>query len=120
MGSFAPVKQPVDTSALPPGLRIDKFLWFSRLLKSRSDAAKLCESRHVRLDGRTIDKAHATVRPGSVISFPRHGRVIIVRVLALPLRRGPGQEAAAAYQDLSGDKKPAITPFEPAFASAGA
>jgi ribosome-associated heat shock protein Hsp15 len=91
------------------GLRLDKFLWYSRLLKTRADAAKLCESRHLRLDGRVIDKAHAIVRVGSVLSFPRHGEVKIVRVTQLPVRRGPASEAADTFQDLSGPKKPAIT-----------
>jgi ribosome-associated heat shock protein Hsp15 len=91
------------------GVRLDKFLWFSRLMPSRADAAKLCESRHLRLDGRVIDKAHATVRVGSVISFPKHGDVRIVRVMQLPVRRGPASVAALTYQDLSSPKKPAIS-----------
>lgn len=105
----------LSTVTLRPAasLRLDKFLWFSRLQSSRGDAVKLCESRHLRLDGRVIDKAHAPVRIGSVIGFPRHGRVMIVRVKALPERRGPAREAAATYEDLSAPKKPAITPADP-------
>jgi ribosome-associated heat shock protein Hsp15 len=91
------------------GLRLDKFLWFSRLMPTRADAAKLCESRHLRLDGRVIDKAHATVRIGSVLSFPRHGNVKIVRVMQLPVRRGSACVAAHTYQDLSNLEKPAIS-----------
>jgi ribosome-associated heat shock protein Hsp15 len=102
------------------GLRLDKFLWFSRLMPSRADAAKLCESRHLRLDGRVIDKAHATVRIGSVLSFPRQGAVKIIRVMQLPVRRGSASIAALTYQDLSNLKKPAISAsqrdFEPAYA----
>lgn len=82
------------------GMRLDKWLWFSRLSPSRSDARKLCESRHLRLDGRVIDRSCATVRPGSVLSFPRGERVIAVRVEALTERRGPYSEACGLYTSL--------------------
>jgi len=68
-------------------LRLDKWLWFARLTKSRSDAQRLCESRHLRLDGRVIDRPSALVRAGSVVSFPKFDDVIIVRVLGIAERR---------------------------------
>jgi ribosome-associated heat shock protein Hsp15 len=83
------------------GLRIDKWLWFTRLTKSRSEAARLCESRHVRLDGRVIDRAHTLVRVGQVISFQRAGQILAVRVQILPDRRGPAPLARTQYDILS-------------------
>ena len=83
------------------GLRLDKWLWFARLTKSRSDAQRLCESRHLRLDGRVIDRASALVRAGSVVSFAKSDEVIVVRVEALSDRRGPFVEACELYTDLS-------------------
>ena len=53
-----------------PSLRIDKFLWFARLSKSRSVAQALAEDGHIRLNGRRIDRAHAPVRAGDLITFP--------------------------------------------------
>lgn len=82
------------------GMRIDKWLWFSRLAGSRSEAQKLCESRRLRMDGRVIDRSCATVRPGAVLSFPRNDQVIAVRVETLAERRGPTTEAAALYTPL--------------------
>lgn len=84
-----------------PGLRLDKWLWYARLTKSRSDAQDLAESRHLRLDGRVIERASALVRPGQVLSFPWNDRVKIVRVEALADRRGPFSEAQHLYTDLS-------------------
>ncbi len=84
------------------GMRLDKWLWFSRLSGSRSDAQKLCESRRLRLDGRVIERSCAQVRPGSVLSFPRGDRVIAVRVEALAERRGPCAEARMLYTPLLG------------------
>jgi ribosome-associated heat shock protein Hsp15 len=48
------------------------------------------------------------VRVGSVIAFPLHDRVRILRVLELPTRRGPSSEARACYEELGVDEpKPA-------------
>ena len=81
--------------------RLDKWLWFARLTKSRSQAQDLCESRRLRLDGRVVDRASAQVRAGSVLSFPRGDEIIVVRVEGLAERRGPYEEARHLYTDLS-------------------
>lgn len=82
-------------------MRVDRFLWFARLAKTRSFAQQVAEARHLRIDGRVIDRAHAPVRIGNVLTFPLHGRVRVVRVEALPPRRGPPVEARACYFDLT-------------------
>ena len=82
-------------------LRIDKFLWFARLAKSRSEAKAIAEARHLRIDGRVVDRASASVRQGSVIAYPRGGRVHVLRVERLPERRGPFTIASQCYTDLS-------------------
>lgn len=83
--------------------RIDRFLWFTRLVKTRSAAQALAEGGHMRIDGRPIDRAHAAVRPGNVLSFPLYGRIRVIRIEALPPRRGPAPEARLCYADLSPD-----------------
>lgn len=85
-----------------PSLRIDKYLWFARLSKSRSAAQKLAEDGHIRLNGRRIERAHAPVRTGDLITFP-HGEegVRVVRVIQLPVRRGPAPEAQSCYDELT-------------------
>ena len=74
-------------------LRIDKFLWFARIVKTRALAQALAEKGRLRLNGRVIDKAHAPVRVGDVLSFARRGEVRVLRIEALPARRGPPAEA---------------------------
>ena len=83
-----------------PSLRIDKFLWFVRLAKSRSMAQKMAEDGHIRLNGRRIERAHAPVRMGDLITFPHHHGVRVVRVVQLPGRRGPAPEAQSCYEEL--------------------
>nr|NUR38243.1 RNA-binding S4 domain-containing protein [Sphingomonas sp.] len=63
---------------------------------------------HVRIDGTRVLKQSEEVRVGSVVAFPLHDRVRILRVLELPTRRGPSSEARACYEELGVDEaKPA-------------
>ncbi len=43
------------------------------------------------------------MRLGSVVALPLHGRVIVLRVLSLPARRGPPAEAHLCYEELGID-----------------
>jgi ribosome-associated heat shock protein Hsp15 len=89
-------------------VRVDRFLFFIRLVKSRSLAQGLIETGHVRVDGRRVEKSSEEVRVGSILAFPLHERVRILRVLCLPERRGPATEARACYEELGIDEpKPA-------------
>lgn len=81
-------------------LRIDKYLWFARLAKDRSVAQKMAEAGFIRVNGRRIDRSHASIRAGDLITFPYGDRVRIVRVLSLPFRRGPAAEAALLYEEI--------------------
>ena len=90
-----------DVGGPGPGQRLDKFLWAARFLKTRSLAADLCAQGRIRVSGRLVDKAHALVRVGDVLTFPLGARIRVVRILALPTRRGPASEAQGLYEDLS-------------------
>lgn len=85
-------------------MRIDLFLHRIRLVKSRTLAQALVEQGTTRIDGRRIEKPSDNVRVGSVISLPLHGRVRIIRVLAMPARRGPAAEAHAAYEEIEAER----------------
>ena len=82
-------------------MRLDKFLWFVRLVKTRASAQKIAGEGHLRIDGRPVDRAHAEVRAGQVLTVPLHNHVRVLRIEALPSRRGPAAEARACYTDLS-------------------
>jgi ribosome-associated heat shock protein Hsp15 len=82
-------------------MRIDKFLWFVRLVKTRSLAQQLVEDGHLRIDGRPASRAAADVKIGNVLTFPLRDRVRVLRVEALPERRGPAIEAQACYTELN-------------------
>jgi ribosome-associated heat shock protein Hsp15 len=81
-------------------MRLDRFLWFARIAKTRSAAQAIAEKGTLRIDGRRIERSAAPVRIGSVLAFPLFGKVRVLRVEALPHRRGPPAEALACYQNL--------------------
>jgi ribosome-associated heat shock protein Hsp15 len=85
-------------------VRIDRFLFFIRLVKSRSLAQGLIDTGYVRLDGKRVEKPSDQVAIGSVIAFPLREKVRALRVLALPTRRGPPAEARACYEELGIDE----------------
>ncbi len=84
-------------------MRLDRFLFFIRLLKSRTQAQALLEEGRTRIDGRRVEKTSETVRVGATITLPLRGAVRVIRVVSLPLRRGPAPEARACYEELGVD-----------------
>ena len=79
-------------------LRIDKLLWFLRLAATRATAQEWAGTGHIRLNGRRIERASATVRPGDMVVLPVGGGVRVIEVLTIPVRRGPAPEAQACYR----------------------
>ena len=81
-------------------LRLDKWFWYARFIKSRSLATKLCNSGKVRVNGSLIKKAHQSVTPGDVLTFPVGSNIRVIKIIKLGNRRGPAKEAQALYEDL--------------------
>jgi ribosome-associated heat shock protein Hsp15 len=81
-------------------VRIDRYLYCIRLTKSRTLAQSVLDQGRTRIDGKRVDKPSEPVKVGSVIALPLRGEVRVIRVLALPLRRGPSAEARAAYEEI--------------------
>jgi ribosome-associated heat shock protein Hsp15 len=85
-------------------VRIDRFLFFIRLAKSRTLAQAVIADGHVRVDGRRVEKPSEEVRVGSIVALPLNDRVRVLRVVALPQRRGPAAEARDCYEELGIDE----------------
>lgn len=89
-------------------MRVDRFLFFVRLVKSRTIAQHVIDEGYVRIDGKRVEKPAEEVRVGSIVALPLRAEVQVLRVLALPARRGPAAEARACYEELGIDEpKPA-------------
>lgn len=81
--------------------RLDRWLWFARIVKSRTLAASLISEGKVRLNRERVGKPSQTVRPGDVVTAAAHRKIHVLRILDLGARRGPPAEARALYEDLS-------------------
>lgn len=88
--------------------RLDKWLWFARVLKSRTLAAKLVSEGHVRINGVRADAPAKSVGPGDVLTISLERAVKVLRIVSGGLRRGPFEEARLLYEDLSPPPPPRI------------
>src|SRR3954463_6616587 len=79
-------------------LRVDRWLWCTRLFKSRSLAADAVGGGKVRVNDRRVKPAQA-VRVGAPVTITRRGFDFECRVLALPQRRGAASIAQACYEE---------------------
>lgn len=80
--------------------RIDKWLWHSRVIRTRADAAALVSKGHVRVNGvRQSAPGHA-LKAGDVLTIALDARVRVLKVIGFSERRGDAQAALALYEDL--------------------
>lgn len=79
--------------------RLDQWLWFARLVKSRSLAARLCSAGAVIVNGSPVKKANHLIRSGDVVVVPQGPWQHTVRVVGLGFRRGPAAEARLLYEE---------------------
>jgi ribosome-associated heat shock protein Hsp15 len=81
--------------------RVDKWLWHARVVRTRSTAAALVTSGHVRINGARIDAPARAVRPGDVVTVGLDRTVRVMKVVGFVERRGGSESARALYEDLS-------------------
>ena len=79
-------------------VRVDRWLWAARLVKTRSLAAETVKGGRVHVNGRAI-KPSRELRPGDRLEITSGAvrRIVIVRATAE--RRGPAREAALLYEE---------------------
>jgi ribosome-associated heat shock protein Hsp15 len=85
-------------------IRLDKFLWCARIVKTRGLARQMVEQGVVRLNRARIVKPGHDIHIGDILTFVWSERLHVWRVRALPKRRGSALEARLLYEDVSGSK----------------
>ncbi|OWV71399.1 RNA-binding protein [Rhizobium sp. R634] len=100
--------------------RIDKWLFFTRMVKSRSLAQSHVQSGHVRINGERCSQPSQMVKPGDRVELTLERRDVVLVVRLAGERRGPYEEARLLYEDLSppGEAK-RLTPYEQAIRATG-
>ena len=81
--------------------RLDKWLWYARFFKTRTQATKLIQSGRLRINGDITNKPHRTATVGMILTFPQAKHVRVIKIAEIVERRGPALEAMALYEDLS-------------------
>ena len=81
--------------------RLDKWLWYARFFKTRTQATKLIQSGRLRINGDITNKPHRTATVGMILTFPQAKHVRVIKIAEIAERRGPALEAMALYEDLS-------------------
>ena len=85
----------------PVTQRLDKWLWYARVAKSRTLAATLVTGGKIRVNRSKASKPSQPVKTGDVITSAAQARIRILRVKATGARRGPAEEARALYDELT-------------------
>jgi ribosome-associated heat shock protein Hsp15 len=88
-------------SEVAPALRLDKWLWFARIVKTRAIAQGLATSGHVRINGQRVSSASRQLRIGDVLTVALPSRVRVLKVRDVAERRRGATEGAALYEELS-------------------
>lgn len=81
--------------------RVDKWLFYARIVKSRALAQKLAVSGRVRINRDKTAQASDLVKPGDVLTVTLDGRILVLEVVEAGTRRGPATEARTLYKDMS-------------------
>lgn len=89
-----------------PPQRLDRWLWFARILKSRTLAAQLIAGGKVRVNRVRVVKPSHTVREGDVLTIALRGQVLVLRILGGGARRGPPIEARLLYEPVADQARP--------------
>jgi len=79
-------------------LRVDRWLWCTRLFKTRSLAAEAASGGKVHVNDRRVKPAQP-VRVGDRITITRPGYEFVCEVRQLPDRRGSATVAQACYAE---------------------
>tara|TARA_Y100001978_G_C23596137_1_gene386304 strand:- start:301 stop:696 length:396 start_codon:yes stop_codon:yes gene_type:complete len=82
-------------------LRLDIYLYYIRIFKSRSLATKYILSNRLRISGQVTQKPHKMISIGDVLSMTIRGDVKILKILDIPNRRGPYSESLNFYEDIT-------------------
>ena len=82
-------------------IRLDLYLFYIRIFKSRNIATKYILSNRLRLSGQVTKKPDKLISISDVLTLSINDQVKIIEVLEIPKRRGPFVETLFFYKDLT-------------------
>jgi len=97
--------------------RLDKWLWYARVAKTRTLAAGLVTAGRIRVNKVRCDKPSQSVKPGDVVTATARPHVRVLKIVRIGTRRGPPAEAETLFEELTPAR---LTPKAPGESSASA
>ena len=82
-------------------LRLDIYLYYIRIFKSRSIATKFILTNRLRISGQVTQKPHKMIFIGDVLTMTINDNIKVFKVLDIPNRRGPYSESLNFYEDIT-------------------
>ena len=82
-------------------IRLDIYLYYIRIFKSRSIATKFVLTNRLRISGQVTQKPHKMISIGDVLTISINDKIKILKVLDIPNRRGPYSESLNFYEDIT-------------------
>ena len=82
-------------------IRIDKWLWFSRVVKTRTLAQKIVRAGKIRANKQKILNPAKLVTVDDVLTITLERQILIYKIVDCGHRRGPYVEASKLYDDLT-------------------
>ena len=92
MNIFTIMKEPLET------VRLDRWLMAARFYKTRTQAAKACEGRKVKVNGHTA-KPHKFIYIGDSLTIHHRSRYRNIEILGLAQRGLPPKVARELYHE---------------------
>ena len=82
-------------------VRLDIYLYYIRIFKSRSIATKFVSTNRLRISGQVTQKPHKMISIGDILTLTINDNIKILKVLDIPNRRGPYSESLNFYEDIT-------------------
>lgn len=82
-------------------IRLDLFLFYIRIFKSRNLASKFINSNRLRVSDTVTQKPHKLISISDVITFSINNIIKVIEVTDIPVRRGSYVESLNYYKDIS-------------------
>lgn len=82
-------------------IRLDKWLWFTRVAKTRNLCSKHIQEGHIFVNGAKVTKPSKMVEINDVITITISEKQRILRILALGEKRASATLASQLYEDIT-------------------
>ena len=82
-------------------IRLDLYLFYVRIFKSRNLASKFINSNRLRVSDKVTQKPHKLISISDILTFTIHDRIKVLEVIDIPMRRGSYLDSLNYYNDIS-------------------